>query len=190
MALMKKSTYFFAFGSIFLSAAIVLAAFNFICEYRAQKTTVQVSEQLEQKFAAKENGDISSEIPAQTTENADYLGILTIPALDLNVPVNDTFSEADLKLTPCRYAGSLVKNDLVICGHNYAAHFRDLKSLKIGDELYFTDINGKTYSFTLSTQEILAPIDNAAMIDSDYDLTLFTCTKDGQKRLVLRFVRQ
>ena len=188
---MKKSTYFFAFGSIFLSAAIVLAASNFVCEYRAQKTTIHVSAQLEQKFAeAKENGDISSEIPAQTTENTDYLGILTIPALDLTVPINNTFSEANLKLTPCRYAGSLGKNDLVICGHNYAAHFRDLKSLKKGDALYFTDINGNTHSFTLSTQEILAPIDNAAMIDSDYDLTLFTCTKDGQKRLVLRFVQQ
>ena len=167
---MKKSKYFFAFGSIFLSAAIVLAASNFVCEYRAQKTTIHVSAQLEQKFAeAKENGDISYEIPAQTTENTDYLG---------------------LKLTPCRYAGSLGKNDLVICGHNHAAHFRDLKSLKKGDALYFTDINGNTHSFTLSTQEILAPIDNAAMIDSDYDLTLFTCTKDGQKRLVLRFVQQ
>ena len=52
------------------------------------------------------------------------IGILEIPALDLNLVIS-SWSYSSLRLAPCRYSGSAYKGDLVIAAHNYQSHFGD-----------------------------------------------------------------
>lgn len=152
------------------------------------------------------NGDITditkdisyiTTVPEMATINIDgidYIGTLEIPSQNLLLPVTSDWSMDKLKISPCRYSGSIYTDDFVICGHNYTKnrHFGVLKHVKIGDTIYFRTVNNETIEYKVIEAEILDPYDVYNMKNSDYDLTLFTCTYGGNERLTLRcnrFVR-
>ena len=152
------------------------------------------------------NGDITditkdisyiTTVPEMATINIDgidYIGTLEIPSQNLLLPVTSDWSMDKLKISPCRYSGSIYTDDFVICGHNYTKnrHFGVLKHVEIGDIIYFRTVNNETIEYKVIEAEILDPYDVYNMKNSDYDLTLFTCTYGGNERLTLRcnrFVR-
>ncbi|MCD8159319.1 MAG: sortase [Clostridiales bacterium] len=114
---------------------------------------------------------------------------MSIPALELELPVIKNWSYAGLKTAPCCYSGSAASNDLVIAGHNYNTHFGRLKYVREGGEVIFTDINGSVYKYETYSTETLAPTAIEDMISGDYPLTLFTCNYSGQARIALRCLR-
>ena len=77
---------------------------------------------------AESKSESASETPASSIER-EYLGVLTIPALGLELPVQTEWSKANLKVSPCRQCGSTAGGDLVIAAHNYKSHFGRLSSL-------------------------------------------------------------
>ncbi len=115
-----------------------------------------------------------------------YIGYLSIPALELKLPVMSEWDYTRLKLSPCRYFGSAKTDNLVICGHNYTRHFGTLKNLQAGDRVYFTDMDGVTAAYEVKAVETLRPVQIDEMIGSGYDLTLYTCTYGGQARVTVR----
>ena len=116
----------------------------------------------------------------------EYIGYIVIPSLDLNLPVSKNFSYSSLKKTPALYYGSIKNNNLVICGHSYKSHFGYLYKLKKGDEIIFIDVNNNKYTYKVELVEELESTDIKEMIESDFDLTLYTCTKDGLRRVTVR----
>lgn len=115
----------------------------------------------------------------------NYLGVLSIPALERELPVHASWSEALLKTAPCCYFGS-VSEGLVIAGHNYRAHFRGLGSLKAGDLLRLTERSGEAWNYQVVQTEVLDGTDVEGMMKEGWDLTLFTCTGGGEKRVTVR----
>ena len=115
-----------------------------------------------------------------------YVGILSIPKLNLELPVANTLTNEALKETPCRYSGSAVGNDLVIAAHNYKSHFAGINKLKTGDLIIFTDVNGEEITYQVTLLEIVMPTAVEEVVDSEYDITLFTCTYGGNERVVVR----
>ena len=89
------------------------------------------------------------EMPAVKIDGQTYLGILKIPALDLELPVMKDWSYPKLKIAPCRYSGSAYQDNLVIMAHNYKQHFGQIKNLKQGDAVTFTDIDGNVFRIRL-----------------------------------------
>ena len=134
------------------------------------------------------------EMPVIEIDGYQYIGYIECPSIHLKLPVMDKWDyniNNRLKISPCRYSGSLYKNDLVIAGHNYAKHFSPLRWQHIGTKIYFTDAEGIRYSYEISDIEILDPTNVREMTEksSDWDLTLFTCTIGGQSRYTIRCVR-
>ena len=130
--------------------------------------------------------------PAMTEAEIDgysYIGCLSIPALELELPVMAEWDYARLKIAPCRYAGSTKTGDLVICAHNYARHFGTLSNLEAGDKVYFLDMDGILSSYEVVEVDILPPTALEEMTGGAYDLTLFTCTYGGQSRVTVRCER-
>lgn len=133
-------------------------------------------------------------IKAQTGANVatvehggyEYIGCLSIPALDLELPMMSDLTDEKLKVSPCRYYGSVQTEDMVLAAHNYAPFFGHLKELAIGDSLIFTDVSGQTQNYTVSEMYVLPPSAVEEMIHSGYPLTLFTCTDDNENRLTVR----
>ena len=119
-----------------------------------------------------------------------YIGLLTIPALDLKLPVMSEWSYPDLRISPCRYTGTVGDNDLVILAHNYKRHFGMLKTLGVGEEVAFTDVHSVTTVYKVMEIEEIEPTNVESMTISDFDLTLFTCTYGGNARFTVRCSRK
>ncbi|MDR1590193.1 MAG: sortase [Oscillospiraceae bacterium] len=124
-----------------------------------------------------------------TIDGEQYIGLLRIPALGLSLPVMRDWSYERLKISPCRYSGSVDEDTIVIAAHNYKRHFGNIHLLSYGDALTFTDAQGVTTEYTVAEIETLEATAVTDMTQSGYALTLFTCTYGGAARVALRFVR-
>ena len=128
-----------------------------------------------------ENSMVTYEI-----DGTAFVGMLSIPSLGLDLPVAADWSEDQLKKTVCRYYGSSDDENLVICGHSYKGHFGRLQTLHAGDEVSFTDVDGSQHIYSVRKIETLESDEIKKMIQSDFDLTLFTCTFGGGERIAIR----
>lgn len=115
-----------------------------------------------------------------------YIGFITLPTLEMELPVMADWSEGQLKIAPCRYSGSVFTGDLVLMAHNYKKHFGPIRRLKTGAPVIFTDMDGNTYEYRVVVQEVLGPGAVEDMTAGEYDLTLFTCTYGGENRVTVR----
>ena len=150
----------------------------------------------EEKYSKRESNNIMNKLIDEESKNEEnnlivindleYIGYIVIPSLDLNLPVSKNFSYSSLKKTPALYYGSVKNNNLVICEHSYKSHFGYLYKLKKGDEIIFIDVNNNKYTYKVELVEELESTDIKEMIESDFDLTLYTCTKDGLRRVTVR----
>ena len=91
-----------------------------------------------------------------------------------------------LKISPCRYAGSIVSDDLVIMAHNYKTHFGRISQLAEGSEVCFIDMKGKQWDYRVVAIDILPGEAIEEMIAGEYDLTLFTCASNRSNRVTVR----
>ena len=119
----------------------------------------------------------------------DYIGTITIPSINLELPVMSEYSYSRLKKAPCRYYGNLFTNDLIICAHAYETFFANLIKLKQNDLIFFTDVDGNNYAYEVLEIEILKPTDVDKMVNNEFDLTLYTCTSDNMNRVTVRCIR-
>lgn len=187
----KRVVIFMTAGVLCLISALALTGYNMWDERRASASVERGAAQLQAAIPQKlieEQSLIPEEQPVMTTveiENQYYVGILEIPALDLELPVQDEWSERLLKYSPCLYKGT-ISDGMIIAGHNYRSHFSGLPKLVIGDDIHFTDGDGNVWNYTVSTTEIISGHDAEAMEEGDWDLTLFTCTYGGQERYTVR----
>ncbi|MCI8388908.1 MAG: sortase [Clostridiales bacterium] len=133
--------------------------------------------------------EAAQEMTVVKINDSGYIGCLTIPVLELELPIRSELDNAGLKLAPCRMAGSYKSNDLVIAGHDYKRHFGRLDLLQVGDVLRFTDMDGVDIVYMVSEIEILDGSAVDEMLSGDWDMTLFTCTYTGRERLTIRCKR-
>lgn len=133
-------------------------------------------------------GSVSHDASSMTQvviKQYSYIGYLTIPKLRLELPIMTDWSYEHLKISPCRYSGSVMGDDLVLMAHNYARHFGKLSELSTGDEVYFTDVLGITTRYQVVGRDVLDPYAVGEMTSGEFDLTLFTCTYGGQSRVTV-----
>lgn len=122
-------------------------------------------------------------------DGAYYCGIITIPSLDIELPVADSWSYAALNISPCRYSGSVGTKDLIIAAHNFSSHFGRISELNAQDEIIFTDTNGTQHRFRTYLIMNIDGYDIDEMFSGsseDWDLTIFTCTLSGKSRVAVR----
>ena len=180
-------------GLLLIAAALFLTGYNLFDQMRAQRSAAQAAAQLAERLPQTRQTDVPDylltpemEMPVETIDGVDYVGVLRIPALALELPVINQWSYPLLKIAPCRYSGSAYQNNLVLCAHNYASHFGNLKNLHIGDAVTFTDMDGNLFTYQVAELETLPPQAAEEMENGDWDLTLFTCTVGGQSRVTVR----
>lgn len=126
------------------------------------------------------------DMPTIEYNGYQYIGVLSIPVIDIDLPVMDSWSYAKLAIAPCRYSGSAYLNNMVVAAHNYTGHFGRLRNLEPGDSVIFTDAEGNVFKYKVSKVEILLPTAVEAMTSGDWDFTVFTCTVGGQTRVTIR----
>ena len=79
--------------------------------------------------------------------------------------------------------------NIVIAAHNYKAHFGNITTLQEEDQVIFTDVSGNENRYYVAGIETVEPIDVEGVINSLYDMTLFTCTYGGKARVVVGLLK-
>lgn len=128
----------------------------------------------------------SMDMPSVMLDGDDYIGILSIPALEIVLPVMEDWDYEKLKTAPCRYSGSVYTDNMVIAAHNYKNQFGKLKNVSRGDTVTLVDMDGNEFQYEALDIEVLDASQVEDMTASDYPLTLFTCNYTGSKRIAVR----
>ena len=129
---------------------------------------------------------IPTEMATVKVDGYDCIGVLSVPILDLELPVLTDWSYAKLKKAPCHYYGTYYEKDFVIAAHNYQSHFGKLSELQPKDLILFTDVSGTVYCYEVVLLETLPGNATEEMIASGFDLSLYTCTPGGASRVTVR----
>ena len=184
-------------GGVLLLAALGLYGYNRYEDAQAGAEAQVVVQDLEQKLeqtvskAAPSDTPsdseemLSPELPVVMLDGYDYIGVISIPAIDIKLPVMSEWSYPKLKISPCREFGSSRTDDLVIAAHNYESHFGKLGSVSVGDNVIFTDMDGVENHYIVQKTDVLQPTDVDAVEHSGYDLVLYTCTYGGKTRITV-----
>ena len=129
---------------------------------------------------------IPTEMATVKVDGYDCIGVLSVPVLDLELPVLTDWSYAKLKKAPCHYYGTYYEKDFVIAAHNYQSHFGKLSELQPKDLILFTDVSGTVYCYEVVLLETLPGNATEEMITSGFALSLYTCTPGGASRVTVR----
>lgn len=215
----KTGDWLITIGLLLIAAALFLAGENIwdisrariasqavieellpVIEEEIEEKSMSVTEEEKEKDAPKKsvmlpvipdyvlNPDM--EMPTEQIDGNDYIGILSVSDIDLLLPVMESWSYTNLKISPCRYTGTAYKKNFVICAHNYESHFGNLKYLDVGSVILFSDMDGNEFCYEVVEVETLQPTAIEDMISGDWDLTLFTCTVGGAARVTVRCMLQ
>ncbi|MFQ8998853.1 sortase [Allofournierella massiliensis] len=143
-------------------------------------------EETDQSVPKAETEELNPEMSTIIVDGYDCIGILSIPVLELELPIFTGWSYEKLKIAPCHYYGSYISGDFVIAGHNYKAHFGLLSELQPQDLIIFTDAEGTIHQYEVFLLETLTANATKEMISSGFDLSLYTCTPGGSNRVTVR----
>ena len=128
----------------------------------------------------------TASMPTVSVYGHRYIGVLSIPALGLELSVMDDCDDRSMDVAPGRFSGSAYDPGFVIGGHNYVSHFGRLNRLRAGNIIVFTDMNGVQFRYEVSAIEVIRDTAVDDLISDSWDLSLFTCTFTGGERLVVR----
>lgn len=191
----QKGFWFFITAALCFALALGLSGWNVYENHRAGKISNIAVVQLQEVIAQKKplQNEVpdyqlnpNMEMPTITIDGLEYIGVLSVPTRDLNLPIISNWSYPNLKKSPCRYSGSVYTNNLVLAAHNYSSHFGNLKKFNIGEEVVFTDVDGNAFHYRVAELETLQPTAVEQMKSGNWDLTLFTCTVGGSYRVTVR----
>lgn len=145
-----------------------------------------IPEEIDRDESAEIPVEIAQEMLTTQVNGYDCIGILSIPVLELELPVLTDWDYTKLKIAPCHYFGSYYEKNFVIAAHNYQSHFGRLSELQPQDLILFTDVSGAVYCYEVVLLETLPGSATEEMITSGFDLSLYTCTSGGSNRVTVR----
>ena len=208
----KSGAIFMSLGLVLLVFALVLAAYNLWSEQNAGRRSGEIVRLLSDETAeTSDDGEMvynmghepyventyeedapmymlfpEMEMPSKTINGRDYIGVLYIDELGLELPVLSELTYPGLRLSPCRYKGSAYEGNLIIAAHNYKTHFGNIKKLTPGSVIRLIDIDNNEFIYVVQTMETLPGTAVEEMEGGDWDLSLFTCNYGGTARITVR----
>ena len=185
-------------GAVLILSALLLLIYNRCGDVRAGQEAESLLASVEAAISAQEKAapnkpestealspPLDPEMPVVTLDGYEYVGYVEIPTLGLKLPVMAEWDYTRLQIAPCRQFGSSRTDNLVIAAHNYDTHFGKLKELSKGDTVIFTDMEGIVSTYCIEKLETLSPDAVDTVLNSGYDLVLYTCTKGGRTRVIV-----
>ena len=174
-------------GAICIISSVGFVAYNRWENENAEDIAQDLLEDIQSIIEEKQPEQfLPEEMATVKVDGYECIGILSVPVLDLELPVLTDWSYAKLKKAPCHYYGTYYEKDFVIAAHNYKSHFGRLSELQAGDIVVFTDINNIEHYYEVVLLETLPKNATKEMITSGFDLSLYTCTPGGSNRVTVR----
>jgi sortase A len=189
---MNKGKLFVIVGVFLILISLTMTVYNKYEDLKAGKDANETLNIIKNEITSQKHvvdtlpTDEVREMKTININGDEFIGTITIPSINLELPVLSKFSNSNLKKAPCRYYGNLFTNDLIICAHAYETFFANLNKLKQNDLIIFTDVDGNIYTYEVLEVEVLKETDVDKMVNNEFDLTLYTCTYDNTGRVTVR----
>lgn len=164
-----------AIGIVLVLCLLLIAAMLIYRQWKMPVSTEAYVQRLRncipesQGSALEERRD--NTMPVFSLDGVDFVGILEIPRYDSAQPVCATWGSR--YAFPCRSGGSIYTRTLQIGGTSQKGQYDFFREISVGDAVYFTDMEGNRYSFTVSDLRYEKRADQAALQRNDVPLTLF-----------------
>lgn len=150
----RKGTWLIYTGILLIAAALIVQ----IVSHQNDAIKTAWARQTVSVMESSNKGQLS---------DTPYMGVLRIPALDLQLPVFSTYSQRAMEQAPCLYMND--SGHMILCAHNADCHFGRI------------DTSRFRYEY-----RVVQPDEVERMTDTSYALTLFTCMPYGQARITVR----
>lgn len=179
-------------GLCCLLSSMGLIIYNRRAEQKAENASKVLLQDMQEQLTdvsggeKEQSGELQQEMATAQVDGYDCIGVLSIPVLELELPVLTDWSYEKLRIAPCHYFGSYYGTDFVIAAHNYQSHFGRLSQLQPKDLILFTDVSGTVHCYEVVLLETLPGHATEEMITSGFDLSLYTCTPGGGSRVTVR----
>lgn len=173
-------------GILCMLTSVGFVMFNRWEDENAEKIAKSFLEDVQDVFKEQLPAPQDTEMATVKVDNYDCIGVLSIPALSVELPVLTEWSYEKLQKAPCHYYGSYHEGNFVIAAHNYRSHFGRLSKLQAGDLVVFTDVYGKAHYYEVAMLETLPKTATKEMITSGFELSLYSCTVGGGSRVTVR----
>ena len=119
-------------------------------------------------------------VPEERTDNTmavlsldgtDFVGILEMPRYGSALPVGAWWGKS--YKYPCCLSGSIHDGSIQIGATSQKGQYEFFREISVGDSLYFTDVTGSSYAYTVTDLSYTPHADQSALQRKDADLTLF-----------------
>ena len=104
-------------------------------------------------------------------DGTDFVGILEIPGCGSAVPVGADWGKVSKH--PCRLSGSIYDGTMQIGLTSQKGQYDFYREISAGDAVYFTDMEGSRYAYTVTDINYEKHADQTALNRNDGALTLF-----------------
>lgn len=161
----------------------------------------------EKKHAEDNENEIAIELEGKEREQSEELersvlteykgftiaGKIEIPQTGVDIPILNQVTVEGMKNAPCLLysTGELNQNgNNLIVGHNFrnGTIFSDNKSLKLGDKIYVTTLDGSRVEYTIYNK-FVTTAEDVSYIKRDTnnkpEITLSCCTDDDEYRIII-----
>ena len=164
-------------GILLVLASALFAGWSLFSQSRAEQNREIILTQLQSLMPTPRNGapDGRSDpaLPRLALEGADFVGIVELPLFQTVLPVGADWSEDTVSEYPCRYWGNPYEKSLILGGSDGAGQFDFMKSITEGDAVFFTDVTGLRFSYTVSRIFFTEDVSFEALSSAEGDLILF-----------------
>lgn len=123
----------------------------------------------------------------------DVIGLIEIPAINLEYPILDKTTKATMRTSISRFSGGDINElgNVSLAGHNNysGTMFGKNKNLKLKDKVLLTNLAGVTIEYEIYDIFVTDPDDTSILETKDEtkrEVTLITCKNGRSERLIIK----
>ena len=162
-------------GACLLLGAVVMLAFwrwnihNSEKEAKYYVSTLQALIPETQNAVPEERRD--NTMAVLSVDGADFVGLIELPRYGSVLPVCADWGKPSKY--PCRFSGSIYDGTMQIGATTQKGQYDFYRELSVGDFVYYIDVEGNRYTFTITGLRYEKHVDQAALQREESMLTLF-----------------
>lgn len=192
----NKKIIFYFIVLVFLISAAIIISINILNVYEEREEyEVKNKDVVKQVKAYIDELNLNENVQKFDVkfEGYDVIGLLKIPAIDLEYPIISETTDATMKISISRFWGGDVNGygNLSLAGHNNynGTMFGKNNKLKLGDMLELTDLSGNLIKYEIKEIFKTDPNDTSVLKtenNSIREVTLITCSNGRKERLIIK----
>ena len=186
----KKTNIFQLLGILLIVCSLAFVLFGRIYAEVAQTKAEAVGEKIEALLPEPTPGlvgDYSNpNMPALEVSGKDYVGLISIPAYGLTLPVANQWSRLSIYSCPARFYGSVYDGTMIIGGSDQPGQFDFFSRMELGDRVSITDMLGAEFSFSVARIDRSGTADYEKLSDCGFPLTLFARSAYSAEYILIR----